>query len=168
MLGFLVRLLPFWVREPLLILVGTVFGVRILYLALVDDAGWVAAAIGAVFLLGTALRVRVVVHALRARRHPASAPSTDDAGHGADAEVTAPAIPGRRQSRQRGVPPRRSRTPGVRRLWPSVSSRCSGRSSGSRTVCRPPVRTTAPLGPPPARHDEDEKLPSAYRATPEP
>ncbi|CAM5572066.1 hypothetical protein SALBM217S_06234 [Streptomyces griseoloalbus] len=59
MLGFLVRLLPFWVREPLLILVGTVFGVRILYLALVDDAGWVAAAIGAVFLLGTALRVRV-------------------------------------------------------------------------------------------------------------
>ncbi|WP_203587287.1 hypothetical protein [Actinospica acidiphila] len=68
MLGFLVRLLPFWVREPLIILVGTVFGVRILYMALVDGEGWVPAVIGAVFLLGAALRVRVVVHALRARR----------------------------------------------------------------------------------------------------
>jgi len=36
MLGFLIRLLPFWVREPLLIAVGAVFGVRIMYLAVRD------------------------------------------------------------------------------------------------------------------------------------
>ncbi|MCV2457915.1 DUF6215 domain-containing protein [Streptomyces sp. ICN988] len=68
MLGFLVRLLPFWVREPLLILVGSVFGVRILYLAVVEK-DWALAGIGAVFLVATAVRVHVVVRALRARRN---------------------------------------------------------------------------------------------------
>lgn len=59
MLGFLLRLLPFWVREPLLIVVGAVFGVRLLQLALRDDA-WVPAGIGAVFLVFTADRKSVV------------------------------------------------------------------------------------------------------------
>ena len=68
MLGFLVRLLPFWVREPLLILVGSVFGVRILYLAVVEK-DWALAGIGAVFLVATAVRVHGVVRALRARRN---------------------------------------------------------------------------------------------------
>ncbi|WP_231155957.1 DUF6215 domain-containing protein [Streptomyces sp. CNZ748] len=77
MLGFLVRLLPFWVREPLLILVGSVFGVRIMYMAVVDGEGWVPAAIGAVFLLATTLRVRIVVKALRARRHQGPTAGTD-------------------------------------------------------------------------------------------
>ncbi|MFK4546402.1 hypothetical protein RKD29_005998 [Streptomyces tendae] len=72
MLGFLVRLLPFWVREPLLILVGAVFGVRITYLAHRDGEG-VAAAIGLVFLVFTAVRVHTVARALRARRAPAPA-----------------------------------------------------------------------------------------------
>ncbi|MEU9635810.1 DUF6215 domain-containing protein [Streptomyces tendae] len=72
MLGFLVRLLPFWVREPLLILVGSVFGVRIMYLAH-RDGEWVAAAIGLVFLVFTAVRVHTVARALRARRAPAPA-----------------------------------------------------------------------------------------------
>ncbi|MFG2319199.1 DUF6215 domain-containing protein [Streptomyces tendae] len=72
MLGFLVRLLPFWVREPLLILVGSVFGVRIMYLAH-RDGEWVAAAIGLVFLVFTAVRVQTVARALRARRAPAPA-----------------------------------------------------------------------------------------------
>ncbi|MFJ8903505.1 DUF6215 domain-containing protein [Streptomyces sp. NPDC102351] len=78
MLGFLVRLLPFWVREPLLILVGSVFGVRIMYMAVFDGEGWVPAAIGAAFLLATALRVRIVVKALRARRHRSPASGADD------------------------------------------------------------------------------------------
>jgi hypothetical protein len=67
MLGFLVRLLPFWVREPLLIVVGSVFGVRIMYLAHRDGEG-VAAAIGLAFLVFTAVRIHTVVRALRARR----------------------------------------------------------------------------------------------------
>ncbi|MFK4803858.1 DUF6215 domain-containing protein [Streptomyces sp. MPA0124] len=67
MLGFLVRLLPFWVREPLLIVVGSVLGLRILYLAAVEK-DWVPAGIGAVFLVATAVRVHIVVRALRARR----------------------------------------------------------------------------------------------------
>ncbi|MFF9312508.1 DUF6215 domain-containing protein [Streptomyces sp. NPDC014748] len=74
MLGFLVRLLPFWVREPLLIVVGSVFGVRIMYLA-VHDHDKVAAGIGTVFLVFTAIRVAGVVRAVRARRKRGSAPA---------------------------------------------------------------------------------------------
>ncbi|MFH8658532.1 DUF6215 domain-containing protein [Streptomyces afghaniensis] len=69
MLGFLLRLLPFWVREPLLIAVGSVLGVRIMYLA-VRDHDRVAAGIGVVFLVFTAIRVYTVMRALRARRNP--------------------------------------------------------------------------------------------------
>ncbi|MFF3934874.1 DUF6215 domain-containing protein [Streptomyces phaeofaciens] len=69
MLGFLIRLLPFWVREPLLIVVGSVLGVRIMYLA-VTDHDRVAAGLGVVFLVFTAIRVHGVVRALRARRNP--------------------------------------------------------------------------------------------------
>ncbi|MER7775101.1 DUF6215 domain-containing protein [Streptomyces sp. NPDC096191] len=76
MLGFLLRLLPFWVREPLFIVVGAVFGVRLVHLALRDDEG-VLAGIGAVFLGFTAVRVHTVVRALRARRNPGPAASAD-------------------------------------------------------------------------------------------
>ncbi|GGW74024.1 hypothetical protein CP966_10120 [Streptomyces galilaeus] len=78
MLGLLLRVLPFWVREPLLIVVGAVFGARITYLA-VHDQNRVAAVIGAVFLVFTAIRVRLVVRALRARRNPVPAASADGA-----------------------------------------------------------------------------------------
>ncbi|MEU0656981.1 DUF6215 domain-containing protein [Streptomyces albogriseolus] len=169
MLGYLVRLLPFWIREPLLILVGTVFGVRILYMALVDGEGWVPAVIGAVFLLGAALRVRVVVRALRARRRPApsagDAGGADEAGVAKDAEAAAPAAP-------------RPAAPVVRRpaekepnAWGQAAlavglcavigaafwfqDRLPG--SGDDTASRAAT----------CRHDEDEKLPSAYRSTPE-
>ncbi|WP_435253396.1 DUF6215 domain-containing protein [Streptomyces tendae] len=94
MLGFLVRLLPFWVREPLLILVGSVFGVRIMYLAH-RDGEWVAAAIGLVFLVFTAVRVHTVARALRARRArraPAPAPGPAPAAEVAPAAI-APAAP---------------------------------------------------------------------------
>ncbi|MFD5269922.1 DUF6215 domain-containing protein [Streptomyces sp. NPDC058335] len=76
MLGLLLRVLPFWVREPLLIALGSVLGVRIAYLA-VHDHDLVAAGLAAVFLLFTAVRVGVVVRALRARRNPAPAASVD-------------------------------------------------------------------------------------------
>ncbi|MFF4015039.1 DUF6215 domain-containing protein [Streptomyces sp. NPDC001843] len=78
MLGLLLRLLPFWVREPLLIAVGSVLGVRILYLA-VRDHDRVAAGLGAVFLVFTAIRVHTVVRALRARRNPSPAASAEGA-----------------------------------------------------------------------------------------
>ncbi|MEU9665850.1 DUF6215 domain-containing protein [Streptomyces bobili] len=78
MLGLLLRVLPFWVREPLLIVLGAVLGARITYLAVHDRDG-VAAGIGAVFLVFTAIRVRVVVRALRARRNPVPAASADGA-----------------------------------------------------------------------------------------
>ncbi|MEV4964581.1 DUF6215 domain-containing protein [[Kitasatospora] papulosa] len=78
MLGLLLRLLPFWVREPLFIVIGSVFGVRIMYLAVRDEA-WVPGAIGVAFLLATAVRVHTVARAVRARRNPAPAVSADGA-----------------------------------------------------------------------------------------
>jgi hypothetical protein len=78
MLGFLLRLLPFWVREPLLIAVGSVLGVRIMYLA-VHDHDRVAAGLGVVFLVFTAVRVYAVIRALRARRNPSPTASADGA-----------------------------------------------------------------------------------------
>ncbi|MET7347713.1 DUF6215 domain-containing protein [Streptomyces mirabilis] len=78
MLGFLLRLLPFWVREPLLIAVGSVLGVRIMYLA-VRDHDRVAAGLGVVFLVFTAIRVYAVIRALRARRNPSPTASADAA-----------------------------------------------------------------------------------------
>ncbi|MFF3886273.1 DUF6215 domain-containing protein [Streptomyces sp. NPDC001914] len=88
MLGFLIRLLPFWVREPLLIAIGSVLGIRIMYLA-VTDHDLVAAGLGVVFLVFTAIRVHGVIRALRARRNPSPAAS----GDGAVADGVAPAQP---------------------------------------------------------------------------
>ncbi|MFD7000890.1 DUF6215 domain-containing protein [Streptomyces mirabilis] len=85
MLGFLLRLLPFWVREPLLIAVGSVLGVRIMYLA-VRDHDRVAAGLGAVFLVFTAIRVYAVIRALRARRNPSATASADGAAVDAAAQ----------------------------------------------------------------------------------
>ncbi|MFF3915870.1 DUF6215 domain-containing protein [Streptomyces sp. NPDC001852] len=93
MLGFLLRLLPFWVREPLLIAVGSVLGVRITYLA-VRDHDRVAAGLGVVFLVFTAIRVHAVVRALRARRNPNPAAPADEAA--GDVTVRAQAAVGPR------------------------------------------------------------------------
>ncbi|WUR85790.1 DUF6215 domain-containing protein [Streptomyces phaeochromogenes] len=93
MLGFLIRLLPFWVREPLLIAVGSVLGVRIMYLA-VHDHEWVAAGLGVVFLVFTAVRIYVVVRALRARRNPSPAASADGAAADAVAQAGTGPRPG--------------------------------------------------------------------------
>ncbi|MFF2204592.1 DUF6215 domain-containing protein [Streptomyces sp. NPDC058145] len=87
MLGLLLRVLPFWVREPLLIVIGSVFGLRIMYLA-VRDTDRVAAAIGAAFLVFTAIRVHTVVRALRARRN-----KDEGSASAAGAMVTGAAAP---------------------------------------------------------------------------
>ncbi|WP_406164546.1 DUF6215 domain-containing protein [Streptomyces sp. NBC_00996] len=86
MLGFLLRLLPFRVREPLLIAVGSVLGVRIMYLA-VRDHDRLAAGLGVVFLVFTAIRVYAVVRALHARRNPNPAASADGAAVNAAAQT---------------------------------------------------------------------------------
>ncbi|MFE1586947.1 DUF6215 domain-containing protein [Streptomyces sp. NPDC058737] len=97
MLGFLVRLLPFWVREPLLIVVGSVLGVRILYLAL-EERNWAPAGIGAVFVVVTAVRVRVVIRALRARRdNPAPAQPQPPAAVRRPPAPASPAVPAARE-----------------------------------------------------------------------
>ncbi|MEV6020456.1 DUF6215 domain-containing protein [Streptomyces sp. NPDC051997] len=88
MLGFLLRLLPFWVREPLPIVLGSVLGVRLLYLAF-RDGHLVTAGLGLLFLVFTAIRVHLVVRALRARRNPQPATSADGAAVG----VAAPPLP---------------------------------------------------------------------------
>ncbi|MFD8218046.1 DUF6215 domain-containing protein [Streptomyces sp. NPDC059697] len=95
MLGFLLRLLPFWVREPLLIAVGSVLGVRIMYLA-VRDHDRVAAGLGVVFLVFTAIRVHAVIRALRARRNPSPTASVDGAAVDAAAQAQAQAATGPR------------------------------------------------------------------------
>ncbi|MEV5333383.1 DUF6215 domain-containing protein [Streptomyces werraensis] len=162
MLGYLVRLLPFWVREPLLILVGTVFGVRILYMALVDGEGWVAGVIGAVFLLGTALRVGVVVRALRARRRPA--PEADEVTEpAASAPVTvAPDVPAVRRpvEKKPNAFVQASLAIGLfavigGALW--IEGKLPEDGTAATGASRPAA----------CRLDEDEKLPRAYRSTPE-
>ncbi|WP_030175557.1 DUF6215 domain-containing protein [Streptomyces sp. NRRL S-813] len=100
MLGFLLRLLPFWVREPLLIVLGSVLGVRLMYLG-VHDHDWAAAGFGLVFVVFTAIRVVGVIRALRARRNrgPAAAHvyaagvAGGDAAAGTQVQVQAEAGP---------------------------------------------------------------------------
>ncbi|MGW5280243.1 DUF6215 domain-containing protein [Streptomyces collinus] len=91
MLGLILRFLPFWVREPLYIVIGSVFGARIMYLA-VHDHDWKAAGIGTVFLVFTAIRVHTVVKALRARRNPGPAPTPAAAPAPAPAQLQAEAL----------------------------------------------------------------------------
>ncbi|MEU0912478.1 DUF6215 domain-containing protein [Streptomyces althioticus] len=159
MLGFLVRLLPFWVREPLVILVGTVFGVRILHMALVDGEGWVPAVIGAVFLLGAALRVRVVVHALRARRRPA--PPADEVAEPAPPAPVVPAPVVRRPVEKK--PNAFAQTFFAIALFAVIGGALwiEGKLPEDGTAATGASRPAA------CRLDEDEKPPSAYRNTPE-
>jgi hypothetical protein len=67
MLGLLLNLLPFWVREPLFIAIGVPFSGFLLYAA-GRDGEPLMAALGAAVLAFTALRVHTVVRALQARR----------------------------------------------------------------------------------------------------
>ena len=161
MLGFLIRLLPFWVREPLLIVVGSVFGVRILYLA-VRDGGWAPAAIGTVFLVFTAVRVHTVVRALRARRNPAPAASADGA-----VPAAAPQPQPQPEAERRPAPP----------AAPEKEPNAWGQAAAAVAVFGA-IAAVLWLGPKVMPSDdttpeaascsagEHEELPSAYRETP--
>ncbi|MCX5130651.1 hypothetical protein ACFWA4_11765 [Streptomyces sp. NPDC060011] len=78
MVGLILRVLPFWVREPLLIVVGVPFTLGLFYAAARDRAP-IGALLGLVVLVFTAIRIHTVVKALRARkaaRQLGSAPAT--------------------------------------------------------------------------------------------
>ncbi|MFC9463674.1 DUF6215 domain-containing protein [Streptomyces coelicoflavus] len=160
MLGFLVRLLPFWVREPLLIVVGSVFGVRIVYMAL-DEKDWLLGVIGAVFLVATALRVHTVVKALRARRNPAPAA----AGDGTTPDTPAPA-----PAPQRPAPA----APAVREKEPNAWGQAFAAVAvfaalGAAAFLGPKLLPSEAQGTPHAVScpgGQETELPSAYKKSP--
>ncbi|XVV33601.1 DUF6215 domain-containing protein [Streptomyces sp. CA-100214] len=164
MLGFLLRLLPFWVREPLLIVVGAVFGVRLLHLALRDDA-WVPAGIGAVFLVFTAVRVHTVVRALRARRNPGPAASADGAATAAPVQAQA----------QTHAPAAQHPTPSAPEKEPNAWAQAFAAVAvfaalGAAVWLGPRLQPSGNDSTPQAAScssGEDEKLPGAYAKNPE-
>ncbi|GGQ86603.1 DUF6215 domain-containing protein [Streptomyces flaveolus] len=162
MLGFLIRLLPFWVREPLLIVVGSVFGVRIMYLA-VRDAEWVPAAIGTAFLVFTAIRVHTVVQALRARRNPSPAASAD----GVVAHAAAQPQPQPQAVVQRPTPPTPEKEPNA---WgQAVAAVAVFAALGAALWLGPELMPDDDNSTPRAAScssGEGEELPSAYERTP--
>ncbi|MDN0196396.1 DUF6215 domain-containing protein [Streptomyces sp. S.PNR 29] len=166
MLGFLLRLLPFWLREPLLIAVGSVLGVRIMYLA-VRDHDRVAAGLGAVFLVFTALRVHAVVRALRARRKPGPAASADGAAVDAAAEAQVQV-----QARA-GVGPRPGpRTPEKEpNAWGQAFAAVALFGAlGAALVLAPRMMPSEDTTSQPASCSagDHEELPKAYKETPRP
>ncbi|MCQ4198839.1 DUF6215 domain-containing protein [Streptomyces coelicoflavus] len=158
MLGFLVRLLPFWVREPLLIVVGSVFGVRLLYLAVVEK-DWALAGIGAVFLVVTAVRVHVVVRALRARRN--------------NPAPTRPQPPTAAQQRPAPVVPAAPAAPAVREKEPNAWGQAFAAigvfaALGAAAWLGPKLLPSEAHGTPHAVScpgGQETELPSAYRKT---
>ncbi|MFC9056457.1 DUF6215 domain-containing protein [Streptomyces sp. NPDC057074] len=167
MLGFLLRLLPFWVREPLFIVVGAVFGVRLLHLALRDDA-WVPAGIGTVFLVFTAVRVHTVVRALRARRNPGpAAPAAPADGAATGAPVQAQA--------QTHAPAARRPTPAAPEKEPNAWAQAFAAVAvfaalGAAVWLGPRLQPSENDSTPQAAScssGEGEKLPSAYAKNPE-
>lgn len=177
MLGFLLRLLPFWVREPLFILVGSVFGVRIMYLAL-HDGEWAAAGIGTVFLVFTAVRVHAVVRAFRARRNPGPTVAAD--GTVSDAQPQSQPQ-SQSQSQSQEPVPAPAPAPAVRPPAPVAAEKepnAWGQAAAAVAVFAA-IGATLWLGPELLPSDdtgtpqaascasgEDEKLPSAYEKTP--
>ncbi|MEV7394157.1 MULTISPECIES: DUF6215 domain-containing protein [unclassified Streptomyces] len=172
MLGFLLRLLPFWVREPLLIAVGSILGVRIMYLA-VRDHDWVAAGLGVVFLVFTAIRVHTVVRALRARRNLGPATSPDGTAVGAAPQATPQAPPQAPPQAQAGTGPR----PGPdhpekdHNAWgQAVAAVAVFGALGAALWLAPHVMPSADSTPQSASCSgaEHEELPKAYKQTPRP
>lgn len=164
MLGFLLRLLPFWVREPLLIALGSVLGVRIMYLA-VRDHEPVAAGLGVVFLVFTAVRVHAVTRALRARRNPRPAASADPVTVDATAQPRAlPQAP----AGPRPGPDAAEKEPSA---WgQAVAAVAVFGALGAALWLGPRVLPTHDSAPRPAScaGAEHEKLPKAYERTPRP
>ncbi|MFJ9637837.1 DUF6215 domain-containing protein [Streptomyces sp. NPDC101178] len=167
MLGLLFRLLPFWVREPLFIVVGSVFGVRIMYLALHERA-WPAVGIGAVFLVFTAVRVHTVVRALRARRDARSAALRDDAAPEAPVQPQPPVQPQTQPpAGQRLAPAAREKEPNA---WLQAFAAVAVFAAlGAVLWLGPQLLPSDEPGTPQAAscsREEGEALPGAYGKTP--
>ncbi|MFD0308363.1 DUF6215 domain-containing protein [Streptomyces sp. NPDC127119] len=164
MLGFLIRLLPFWVREPLLIVLCSVIGVRIMYLA-VHDHDWAAAGIGTAFLVITAVSVHRVVRALRARRNPSAATS---AVTGADGATAADAV-----TQPQPQPQPRPATPEKEpNAWGQAAAAVAVFGAIAVGLWALPryMPSTDNTPPPPSCSDgsSHEELPKAYKGSPRP
>ncbi|WP_432148539.1 DUF6215 domain-containing protein [Streptomyces sp. bgisy029] len=169
MLGLLFRLLPFWVREPLFIVVGSVFGVRIMYLALQERA-WPAAGIGVVFLVFTAVRVHTVVRALRARRDARPAALPDGAAPKASVQPQPPVQPQPQPqlpAGQRLAPAAREKEPNA---WLQAFAAVAVFAAiGAVMWLGPQLLPSDEVGTPQAAscsREEGEALPGAYGRTP--
>ncbi|MEU4986457.1 DUF6215 domain-containing protein [Streptomyces sp. NPDC021969] len=177
MLGFLIRLLPFWVREPLLIVVGSVLGVRIMYLAFRDGA-WVPAGIGAAFLVFTAVRVHTVVQALRARRSPGAGTAADGTGSATPTVSDAAAVPPQPQPQPQPQPrpsaEQRSPAPAAAEKEPNAWGQAAAAVAvfaalGAALWLGPRLLPSEDAGTPHAVScpgGEGEELPAAYTKTP--
>ncbi|MFG2127240.1 DUF6215 domain-containing protein [Streptomyces sp. NPDC048751] len=176
MLGFILRLLPFWVREPLLIAITSVLGVRIMYLA-VSEHDLVAAGLGVVFLVFTAVSVHRVVRALRARRNPSPVASAGGAVVTAVAQVPAhaqvPAQVPAQVAAQVGAEPRPvAGTPEKEpNAWgQALAAVAVFGALGAALWVAPQVMPSDDTTSKPATCSsaEDEELPKPYKATPRP
>ncbi|QFZ72265.1 hypothetical protein GFH48_02425 [Streptomyces fagopyri] len=168
MLGLLLRVLPFWVREPLLIVVGSVFGVRIMYLA-VRDQELVPAGLGVLFLVFTAVRVHMVVRALRARRNPPPISTTTATASPvvpADGTVADAAAQAGPEPSQRPAPQEKEHHP-WRQAFAAVA--LFG-ALGATVWVAPHVMPSDNTTPKPASCSDGEReaLPKAYEKTPRP
>ncbi|KQX62280.1 MULTISPECIES: hypothetical protein [unclassified Streptomyces] len=67
MIGLVIRVLPFWVREPLLVVVGVPFS-GLLFYAAIRDQEWIGAALGLAVAVFTAVRIHTIRRALQTRR----------------------------------------------------------------------------------------------------
>ncbi|MET7380453.1 DUF6215 domain-containing protein [Streptomyces sp. NPDC005526] len=174
MLGLLLRILPFWVREPLLIAIGSVLGLRIMYLA-VHDHDLVAAGLGVVFLVFTAIRVRMVARALRARRNPGPAASADGAAtDGPAINAPAQAQAGAAQARPQagtgplpgpGTPEKEPNAWGQAVAAVAVVGALAGALWVAPHVLPSDDHTQRPAS---CSDTEHEELPKAYKKTPRP
>ncbi|WUS95879.1 DUF6215 domain-containing protein [Streptomyces sp. NBC_00708] len=165
MLGLIIRVLPFWVREPLLILAGSLFGVGMLYAA-VRDSQWLMAGLGAACLAVTAFRIRTVVLALRLRRSLAASVAAVAA---AETGATPPARP------RSGSVPAAAPAPAAQKKGPGAGAQVFaalalvGALVGAVWLA-PRITgdsTAATRGPASCSdHDAGKKLPKAYALTP--
>lgn len=173
MLGLILRVLPFWIREPIFILFGSVFGVGLIYAA-IRDQEWIPAGLGVAVLLVTAVRIHEVVRVLRARRslnQPLPA-----AGEAAGADGTVPQsqaqvlMPAQTQAQQpqpqpATVPATPAKEPNA---WGQAFAAVGLLGALAAAVWVVPHmteggdNTPAPVSCP----GEDEKLPKAYARTP--
>ncbi|MBT3150502.1 hypothetical protein HTV45_06310 [Streptomyces sp. CHD11] len=166
MLGFLLRRLPFWVREPLLIVVGSVLGARLIYLALHDEE-WVPAGIGVAFLVFTVVRVHLVVRALRARGNPG--PAAAEGGPVSEAAAQPQPQP------QPQAPAGQRPTPAAAEKEPNAWGQAAAAVAlfaaiGAVLWLEPELLPSQDAGTPQAAaascaSTEEEELPSAYRRT---